>query len=220
MMQLVTPPRFVDNLAPKAKAAVVQLSLHYKGRSMSSPDPADLTSRMLAVRDARSRADFAALFDHFAPRLKGWLMRGGLNGAQSEDCVQETMVTLWHKSAQFDPARAGVSTWVFTIARNKKIDMLRKLRRPEPDDLPWMTQDGDMADDAADTLAVEQESEALKAALSELPKAQRELVEKAYFGELSHSEIATATGLPLGTIKSRIRLGLERLRHVMMSMPR
>lgn len=187
---------------------------------MTVSDPTALAAAMLAVRDGRSRADFALLFDHFAPRLKGWLMRAGLNAAQAEDCVQETMVTLWHKAAQFDPSRAGVSTWVFTIARNKKIDAQRKLRRPEPDDLPWMTQDGDTSDDAAETLAVDQENHALKTALAALPKAQRELVEKAYFGELSHSEIAAATGLPLGTIKSRIRLGLERLRHTMSSLQR
>jgi len=219
MMQLAATPRSMKHCPETVRVAPHTLRPSGE-RTMSTAESDNMTARMLAVRDARSRADFAALFEHFAPRLKGWLMRGGLSGAQAEDCVQETMVTLWNKSAQFDPSRAGVSTWVFTIARNKKIDMLRKTRRPEPDDLPWMTQDGDMAEDASEALAVEQESDALKEALAELPAAQRELVERAYFGELSHSEIAAATGLPLGTIKSRIRLGLERLRHVMSSTER
>ena len=112
----------------------------------------------------------------------------------------------------FDPARASAATWIFTIARNKKIDVLRKSRRPEPEELDWGAQE---EPDQADVVALQQETAKLGVALKALPQAQRELVEKAYFGELTHSEIAAETGLPLGTIKSRIRLALERLRHAM-----
>ena len=122
------------------------------------------------------------------------------------------MATLWTKAHMFDPSRASVSTWVFTIARNRKIDALRRQRRPEPEDLPW----GPEAEpDQADALALQQETDKLAKAIAELPDKQRKLIEKAYFGDLSHSEIAEETGLPLGTIKSRIRLALERLRHAM-----
>lgn len=139
-------------------------------------------------------------------------MKSGASESLAEECTQEAMATLWHKAHLFDPSRASVSTWVFTIARNKKIDVLRKQQRPEPEDLPW----GPEAEpDQADVIVLQEESERLSKALAALPEKQRDLVEKAYFGDMSHSEIATVTGLPLGTIKSRIRLALERLRHEM-----
>jgi len=164
------------------------------------------------IAEARDETAFAEVFEHFAPRVKAFLVKSGAADALAEDCAQDVMVTLWNKAHMFDPARASVSTWVFTIARNRRIDALRKERRPEPEDLPW----GPEAEpDQADALSLQQESEVLGRALKELPEKQRELIEKAYFGDLSHSEIAAATGLPLGTIKSRIRLALERLRHAM-----
>lgn len=139
-------------------------------------------------------------------------MKSGADATLAEECAQDVMATLWNKAHLFDPARASVATWIFTIARNRKIDLLRKQRRPEPEDLSWGPEAEPAQDDA---LALQQESEHLRRALSELPDAQRELIERAYFGDLSHSEIAAETGLPLGTIKSRIRLALDRLRHAM-----
>ncbi len=164
------------------------------------------------VRDLRDEAAFASLFDHFAPRIKGFLMRSGADAATAEECAQDVMATVWHKAHLFDPARASVATWVFTIARNRRIDTIRRQRRPEPEDLGW----GPEAEpDQADALALQQESARLGRALAALPDKQRTLIERAYFGDLSHSEIAAETGLPLGTIKSRIRLALDRLRHAM-----
>lgn len=164
------------------------------------------------IRDAQDQAAFAALFQHFAPRVKAFLMRSGTDAGLAEECAQEVMVTLWQKAHMFDPSRATVATWVFTIARNRKIDALRKQRRPEPEELTW----GPEAEPAQeDALALQQETDALAEALAALPEKQRHLVERAYFGDLSHSEIAAETGLPLGTIKSRIRLALDRLRHAM-----
>ncbi|ABG30388.1 RNA polymerase sigma-70 factor, ECF subfamily [Roseobacter denitrificans OCh 114] len=169
-------------------------------------------SHMTRIRDDQDRAAFAELFDHFAPRVKGFLIKSGADSTLAEECTQDVMATLWHKSHQFDPSRASVATWIFTIARNRKIDLLRRNRRPEPEDLTW----GPEAEpDQAEVLGLQQESEILVSALAALPPAQRELIEKAYFGDLTHSEIAAQTGLPLGTIKSRIRLALDRLRHAM-----
>lgn len=164
------------------------------------------------IRLHRDQAAFAALFGHFAPRVKAFLMKSGASESLAEECTQEVMATLWHKAHLFDPTRASVATWIFTIARNRRIDALRKQRRPEPEDLPWGPEP---EPDQEDALVLQQESERLGAALAQLPVKQRELIEKAYFGDLSHSEIAAETGLPLGTIKSRIRLALERLRHEM-----
>jgi RNA polymerase sigma-70 factor (ECF subfamily) len=167
---------------------------------------------MIAVRDARDEAAFGRLFGHFAPRVKAFLMRSGADSTLAEECAQETMAALWHKAHLFDPARASVATWIFTIARNRRIDALRRARRPEPEALSWGPEP---EPDQADALALQQESEQLGAALDALPEKQRVLIEKAYFGDLTHSEIAAETGLPLGTIKSRIRLALDRLRHAM-----
>lgn len=173
----------------------------------SDTDWGDMLRRVAQTQDSEA---FAALFAHFAPRVKGYLMKSGADAASAEECAQDVMVTVWRKADQFNPARASAATWIFTIARNRRIDMLRRDKRPEPEDLPW----GPEAEpDQEDAMALQQESEQLAAALQDLPEAQRSMIERAYFNDLSHSEIADATGLPLGTIKSRIRLALERLRH-------
>lgn len=164
------------------------------------------------IRDAQDQAAFAELFQHFAPRIKAFLMKSGSDATMAEECAQEVMATLWHKAHLFDPTRATVATWVFTIARNKRIDVLRKQRRPEPEELWWGPEAEPEQDDV---IALQQETAQLRTALTALPDAQRELIEKAYFGDLSHREIASQTGLPPGTIKSRIRLALDRLRHAM-----
>ena len=169
-------------------------------------------SHMMRIRTHQDQSAFAELFAHFAPRIKGFLIKSGADASLAEEVAQEVMATCWHKAHMFDPARASVATWIFTIARNRKIDVLRKQRRPEPEDLAWGPEE---EPDQADVVALQQESAQLGAAIAELPAAQRELIQKAYFGDLSHSEIAAQTGLPLGTIKSRIRLALERLRHAM-----
>jgi RNA polymerase sigma-70 factor (ECF subfamily) len=164
---------------------------------------------MLAVRDDRDRNAFADLFDYFAPRLKGFIIKTGVSGAQAEEIVQDVMLTVWRKSAQFDPHRAQVSAWIYQIARNRQIDLIRKYNRPLPEEL---IESPGTESDAGQMLAMDQEAQHLKQALSKLNESQRHVIEKAYMGELTHQQISDQTGLPLGTIKSRIRLGLERLR--------
>ena len=170
----------------------------------------ETTVWMLAVRDQRDKVAFGRLFDHFAPRLKGVICRSGLPPAQAEDIVQDVMLTVWRKAHMFDPGRAQVSAWIYQIARNRQIDILRKHPRPVPEELKPVE---DTEEDASQVVALEQETQALRAALKTLKPAQRDMVERAYLGELTHAEIKAETGLPLGTIKSRIRLGLEKLRH-------
>lgn len=164
------------------------------------------------IREVQDRQAFAKLFSHFAPRVKAFLIKSGSDAGMAEECAQEVMATLWRKAHLFDPSRASVATWIFTIARNKRIDMLRKQRRPEPEDLTW----GPEAEpDAADVLELQQENNRLAQSIAQLPEKQKDLIEKAYYRDLTHNEIAEETGLPLGTIKSRIRLALERMRNDM-----
>jgi len=182
------------------------------GRAPADADRTRWVNLMIRVRDERDRAAFADLFGHFAPRVKAFLVKSGSAPSEAEDCAQDVLVTVWRKAHLYDPRKASVATWIFTIARNRRIDLLRRDRRPEPEDLPWGPEPETAQDDA---LAMQEESAHLAAALAGLPEKQRRLVEQAYYGDLSHREIADATGLPLGTIKSRLRLALERLRHEM-----
>ncbi len=205
----VTLPRLARKTVLLADRARVKAS-----RSILTADgkEPDWTALVFRVRDHQDRAAFAVLFRHFAPRVKGFLMKSGAGATLAEECAQDVMATLWQKACQFDPARASVATWVYTIARNRRIDMLRKSLRAEPEDLDW----GPEAEpDQADIYEAQQETQRLGRALAVLPDKQRALIERAYYGDLSHSEIAAETGLPLGTIKSRIRLALDRLRQEM-----
>lgn len=172
----------------------------------------DWAALMLAVRDRQDKAAFAQLFKHFAPRIKAFLMKSGTDAALAEECAQDVMATLWQKAHLFDASRASVATWVFTIARNRRIDVARRARRPEPEVLDWGPVD---EPDQADIYEAAQDTQRLVAAMAALPAAQKALIQRAFYGDLSHSEIAAETGLPLGTIKSRIRLALERLRQTM-----
>ena len=175
-------------------------------------DEAFWAGQLVAVGRDRDRVAFATLFRHYAPRLKAFLMRTGLSEAVAEDVMQDVMVSLWRKAHLYDPDRASVATWLFTIARNRKIDVIRRTRRPEPEDLPWGPEP---EPSQADALAMAQDSRRLADAVAQLPPKQRDLVERAFYGDMTHTEIADATGLPLGTIKSRIRLAIGRLRHAM-----
>ncbi len=173
---------------------------------------AQWVTRVRAIAENQDQKAFAEVFRHFAPRVKAFLIKSGADESLAEECMQDVMATLWHKAHMYDPARASVATWIFTIARNRKIDLLRRYARPEPEELDW----GPQAEpDQADVIALQEDSSRLADAIKKLPEKQRSLIERAYFGDLTHSEIAAETGLPLGTIKSRIRLALDRLRHAM-----
>lgn len=210
-----------DSGAPGSSAAYKHvwagaLLLNEDTVTVAKPRDTQWVDHVVRIHNDRDQRAFAELFGHFAPRVKAFLMKSGASVSLAEECTQEVMATLWQKSHMFDPTRASVATWIFTIARNRKIDALRKQRRPEPEDLTWGPEP---EPDQAEVIEMRQESQKLEKAVRSLPAKQRELVERAYFGDLSHSEIASQTGLPLGTIKSRIRLALERLRHEMSERP-
>ncbi len=188
---------------------VVQERVWLSDLQQGNIDWVEEVRRIARAQDAEA---FARLFAHFAPRLKAFLMKSGADEASAEECVQDVMVTVWRKAPQFDPTRASAATWIYTIARNRRIDLLRRQRRPEPEELAWGPEE---EPDQFDVLSFQQDSERLAEALAQLPEKQRVLIERAYFGDLSQSEIAELTGLPLGTIKSRIRMALEKLRHAL-----
>ena len=173
-----------------------------------SDDPAELLARVAASGD---REAFALLYRRFAPRLASYLRRLGADRAAADELMQEAMIQVWRRVATFDRRQSSVSTWVFTIARNKRIDAIRRERRPEidPDDPALAPDPEPPADQVVD--AAQREAR-LRLALADLPEEQAGLLRRAFFDGLSHSEIATATGLPLGTVKSRIRLALGRMR--------
>lgn len=166
---------------------------------------------IVAVGETRDRQAFSAVFAHFAPRIKAYLMRTGCEAGAAEEVVQEAMVALWRRADRFDPAQANASTWVFTIARNKRIDMLRRERRPEvdPED-PALVRDPEVPADR--TIESAQESDRVRSAVAALPAEQGDLLRMAYYEDKAHSVIAQEKGLPLGTVKSRIRLAMARLR--------
>jgi len=172
--------------------------------------PLDAAGLVQAIARDRDREAFARLFNHFAPRVKGYIRRAGADDATAEEVAQEAMLTLWRKAALFDPRQASVSTWVFTIARNLRIDRLRRERRPQvdPDDPALVGE----AYEERDPHEVAQREERLRASLSSLPPDQAQVVRMAFFEAKAHSEIAAELGLPLGTVKSRLRLAFGRLR--------
>jgi len=182
----------------------------------ADPRPEELAALVGAVAQGRDRAAFAALFRVLAPRIKGFLMRAGADAATAEDLAQETLAQLWRKAGDFDPARAAVGTWVFTIARNLWIDQHRRATAGAAQQQrgAWLADlaDCDAADDGAAPLLGEQRRERVHAVLASLPAEQAEAVRLAYFSEVTHARIAATLGIPLGTVKSRIRLGLAALR--------
>jgi RNA polymerase sigma factor (sigma-70 family) len=174
--------------------------------------PAEQFNRLLRqVAEGQDRAAFQGLFEHFAPRIKAYLVRLGAAPGIAEDLAQEAMLVLWRKAALFDPTKASAATWVFTIARNLRIDALRRERRSriDPDELSFAPE---MEWGADEQLVVRQSEEALRAALRVLPPDQSEIVMLSFFSDKPHSQIAAELNIPLGTVKSRLRLAMVRLR--------
>lgn len=184
------------------------------GRATPGQATAEDHARALqAVARHGDREAFARLFRFFAPRVKAYLMRLGADDAAAEDLMQEVMLTVWRRAPTYDPALAGVSTWVFTIARNRRIDALRRVRQPPVDvNEPALVPTAPAAPDSA--VAAQQWEAKIATAIATLPPEQAQMLKLAYFDDRSHSDIAETLKLPLGTVKSRLRLAIGRLRSV------
>lgn len=205
--------------APQWSINAVVTNEHVKARNgalpanqtREEPVSADYDAALLAIGESRDKEAFVVLFEHFAPRVKSFLMKGGLQPEMADELAQETMLTVWNKAENYNPAKAKASTWIFTIARNKKIDSFRKSSNENIVDLELSLFKDDSPGPGEQTIQA-QEAEAIAKALETLPEDQADLIHKSFFEGKSHSEIAKETKIPLGTIKSRIRLALERLR--------
>jgi len=164
------------------------------------------------VGQNKNKDSFVALFNYFAPRIKSFLLKGGANETNADELAQETMLNVWNKAKSYDPSKAAASTWIFTIARNKRIDSLRKKKfySVDLDNLPEL-EDETNASPVQNTIETE-ETATIAQALQSLPPEQSVLIKQSFYEGKSHQEIADETGLPLGTVKSRIRIALKRLR--------
>lgn len=181
------------------------------GDGTEAPDKSDLARAIEAIAQSRDRQAFAVLFAYFAPRVKSYLIRLGAPAPLAEDLAQETMLTVWRKATYFDGARAEAATWIFTIARNLRIDALRRDRHPDPrpEDVLLLADPPAPADER---LAAARREDRLREALKTLPEEQALIVRLSYFQDKPQREIERDLGIPLGTVKSRLRLALTRLR--------
>ncbi|WP_289297113.1 sigma-70 family RNA polymerase sigma factor [uncultured Reyranella sp.] len=176
---------------------------------LSADEAADLIE---AIATRQDRAAFARLFNHFAPRVKAFIMRGGADAEAAQEVAQEALIMVWRKAASFDRTRASATTWLYTIARNKRIDLLRRNNRPAIDVEDWLTVFAPEDEDADKSVLAGQTYTRVKELLSGLSPDQLLVIEKAFFEDKTHTAIAEELKLPLGTVKSRIRLALGRLR--------
>jgi RNA polymerase sigma-70 factor, ECF subfamily len=178
----------------------------------SSDEPSNLEQLVTRVARSQDRDAFADLFRHFAPRLAGFFARGGLDPAARDELVQEAMLRVWRSAGQFDAGRGSATTWVFTIARNVRIDHQRRpATRNAADALDPSTADP-AAPRADEVLADRRRALEVRAALDQLPPEQSQVLEAAYFEHKTLQTIASEWGLALGTVKSRVRLAFQRLR--------
>lgn len=176
------------------------------------PSQQDLQGWVSAIAQLRCRHAFGDLFEFFGPRLKTYFMKTGLSGEQAEDVIQDVMIQVWRKADQYKADRASVSGWVFMLAKSRMIDGLRKTRAPEldPDD-PILHPSAEPAPET--TLQIRETSGHLRDLIRDLPEEQQVVLRASFYQGLSHSEIAKRFELPLGTVKSRLRLAVAAMRN-------
>jgi RNA polymerase sigma-70 factor (ECF subfamily) len=200
--------RHSRQVGPAARLIV----LNEARRKEVAPSPQELVRLICAVAQDQDRQAFAQLFAYFAPRVKSFLMRSGLTDSLAEEVAQEVMITLWRKASYFDPSRAGAATWVFTIARNRRIDRLRRTDGRSPNVSMDPSEEPETPPSGEDLAIMAQRDERVRRALATLPVEQATIVRLSFFADKPHADIAKELNIPLGTVKSRVRLALNRLR--------
>ncbi|MDX1737600.1 MAG: sigma-70 family RNA polymerase sigma factor [Alphaproteobacteria bacterium] len=174
---------------------------------MEAAELSDLLQRV-AEKD---RSAFKLLFEHFAPRLKAYMYRLSNNETVAEELAQKTMVKIWNKAHLYDPAKATASTWIFRVARNLRIDEIRKEHRYQYDEYNFDHM-ADTSDSAEEVINREQHADIVRSALSKLSEDQKTVLELSFYEGMSHSMISEKLDIPLGTVKSRMRLAFSKLR--------
>lgn len=177
-----------------------------------TPESLDIHALVSAVAERADQRAFALLFDHFAPRVKAYLIRSGCGHGEAEDITQDVMTVLWRKAAMFDVTKASLATWLYRVARNRRIDALRRGRAARRDGADLVIAESGGHEDPEGRIDLQAIETRVRVLLDALPEEQKTLVRLAFFDGLSHSDVAAKTNLPLGTVKSRIRLGFAKLR--------
>ena len=171
-------------------------------------------SLITRVAQNRDRQAFGQLFDHFAPRLKSFMMRKNTSAELAEDLVQEAMIAVWTKAALYEPSKGSVTTWVFTIARNLRIDRIRRDVHMPTTELGDYDEPSE-APEGEELLGRKQEDGLVARALQSIPEEQRQILVLSFVEEMPQSEIASKLSIPLGTVKSRMRLAYGHLRRIL-----
>ena len=188
-------------------------SRNIKADTFSANNDDDLTLCVKLVGKNQDKLAFNSIFRYFAPRLKSFLVKAGSSDSQAEEVIQEVMIAVWTKSSTYDSSKSSVSTWIYTIARNKRIDKIRKEKRhylSESDDGLEIPVDSTQEKEIFSA----QVSNSLKKYMSNLPEEQSKLLKLSYFYNKTHAHISAELKIPLGTLKSRIRLALNKMRHL------
>jgi len=184
-----------------------------KGTSPGDPRPkaAEFAECISQIANDRSETAFDVLFRYFAPRIKSYCLRLGADPSGAEEITQEAMVSIWRNAAKFDPSKASPSTWIFTVARNLSIDRFRRSRRPEfdPDDPALVPEDQPTPDRLVERTETE---ENVRKIMESLSSNERNVLMLSFYENLSHGEISKQLSLPVGTVKSRIRLAFAKMR--------
>jgi RNA polymerase sigma-70 factor (ECF subfamily) len=182
-----------------------------------TPDQPDWAGLISAVATRQDRTAFARLFGYFAPRIKTYMRRSGASDASADEFAQEAMLTVWRKAVLFDPATSGASAWIFTIARNLRIDAFRREHRGGAVDVTEAELEFQIDEEPTpeSRVAADETEQRVRIALKELPADQMRVVELSFYEEKAHAEIAKILEIPLGTVKSRLRLAMKRLRSLL-----
>jgi len=201
--------------------AIISTNKDLKGRSMAtqqSQEAARYSSLLERVANNQDQAAFEAVFNHFAPLIKSFAVSSGLHyhgDHLPEELAQEVMMTIWRKAHLYDKKKAAASTWIFTIARNQRIDMLRRHNKYQndidADDIWDLESDTDLFSDIRESRIQNNVSEQLNS----LPIDQKQIIAKVFLEDKSHQEVANELNLPLGTVKSRVRLAVQKLKGAM-----
>ena len=187
-----------------ARTRLCNVRAHHSDRILM----AEFLNRIATTGDASA---FRDLFEIYAPRVKAYMMRQGADPTTAEELAQETLLTVWRKANLYSGDRGNATTWIFTIARNLRIDKLRK-------EMTWVELPEGREEEASDDplpderIEVKERQKRVQAALAQLPADQHEVVALSYIEGLTHSQIAERLRLPLGTVKSRMRLAYLKIR--------